>query len=200
MPPGAPPRITELLNAWSGGDRAALDRLVPVVYDELRRVARRARRGEAPGHSLQTTGLIHEVYLKILGSKPMKWENRAHFFAMAAHLMRQILVDHARRRRSRKRGGDATRVTLDEALAVSPSPSPDLVTLDRALRALSAVDERKGRVVELRFFGGLGVAETAHVLQVSPQTVKRDWKLAKVWLYREMRGEARPGGTASTTA
>jgi RNA polymerase sigma factor (TIGR02999 family) len=197
MRSGSTPQITDLLNAWSGGDREALDELIPLVYDELRRVARRARRREQPGHSLQTTGLIHEVYLKILGSKPLRWESRAHFFGLASRLMRQVLVDHARRKRSHKRGGAAARVTLDEALVACANPSPDLVTLDQALRALAALDERKGKVVELRFFGGLDVAETAQVLHVSPQTVKRDWRLAKVWLYRELRGGASPK-TSST--
>jgi len=148
-------------------------------------------RRERPDHSLQSTALIHEAYLKLLGGSTPRWESRAHFYAIAAKLMRQVLVDHARTRRRRKRGGSAVRVTLDEGLVVSPKPDPDLVALDDALDALAEVDARKARVVELRFFGGLEVEETAHVLGVSPQTVMRDWRLAKVWLYRELR---RDGG------
>jgi len=191
MPPVSPGEITVLLQAWGGGDRAALERLLPLVYGELRRVAGRAMRRERPDHSLQSTALIHEAYLKLLGGSTPRWESRAHFYAIAAKLMRQVLVDHARTRRRRKRGGSAVRVTLDEGLVVSPKPDADLVALDDALDALAEVDARKARVVELRFFGGLGVEETAHVLGVSPQTVMRDWRLAKVWLYRELR---RAGG------
>jgi len=196
----SPREITALLQAWGGGDGAALERLVPLVYAELRQVARRAMGRERPGHTLQSTALIHEVYLKLLGGKPLRWENRAHFYAIAAKLMRQVLVDHARTKRRRKRGGSAARVTLDEGLLLSPQAGPDLVALDDALRALAAIDPRKGRVVELRFFGGLEVEETAHVLGVSPQTVMRDWKLAKVWLYRELHRGARPEPDAAGDA
>lgn len=185
-----PREITELLNAWSAGDETALEELVPLVNPPLRRVVRRALRRERPNHSLQTTALIHEVYLKMLGSTPERWGNRSHFFALASRLVRQILVDHARRRRAGKRGGDVARITLDESALASAAPAPDLVSLDEALQALTSFDERKGRVVELRFFGGLDVDETAQVLKVSPQTVKRDWRLAKAWLYRELRSGA----------
>jgi RNA polymerase sigma factor (TIGR02999 family) len=183
--------VTQLLQAWSRGERSALDRLVPLVYRELHLRARRCMAGERAEHSLQTTALIHEAYLKLAGPSPVDWESRGHFFAVAAKVMRRILVDHARARRSLKRGGDGRPVTLDEGAVVARTPDRDLVSLDDALQALAALDERKARVVELRYFGGLTAEETAAVLKVSPQTVLRDWRLAKVWLLREMkRGEA----------
>jgi len=187
MTTASPPEVTRLLQAWGQGDEAALERLIPLIHGDLRRRAHGCMGRERLGHTLQTTALINEAYLRLVGSKPVSWESRAHFFAIAARVMRQILVDHARTRRYQKRGGGAQRVTLDEALLVSPRPSPDLVSLDEALTALAGVDARKSRVVELRFFGGLSVEETAEVLKVSPQTVMRDWRLAKVWLARELK-------------
>jgi RNA polymerase sigma factor (TIGR02999 family) len=178
--------ITGWLQAWSRGDDAALDRLTTVVYEELHRRARRLMRHERQGHSLQPTALIHETYLRLVGSRPVDWRDRTHFYALSARLMRQILVDHARSRGRQKRGGAAPPIALDETL-VDQSIAPDLVRLDDALRSLADIDERKSRVVELRFFGGFSVEETADLLQVSPQTVLRDWRLAKAWLGREMK-------------
>ena len=193
----SPGDVTELLRAWGRGEEAALDRLIPLVYRDLHLRARRCMAGERVEHSLQTTALIHEAYLRLVGPSPAHWENRGHFFAVAARVMRRILVDHARARRAQKRGGTANPVTLDEQLVVAGGPDRDLVSLDDALKALATFDERKARVVEMRFFGGLSVEETAEALKVSPQTVLRDWKLAKVWLLREMkRGEAAPAKPA----
>jgi len=190
--PGAePPRVTDLLVAWGRGDESALERLMPIVHQELRRVARRQMAGERDGHTLQTSALVNEAYLRLVDLSRVQWQDRAHFFAMSARLMRRILVDHARSRASLKRGGGAWRVSLDEAAAVSGGPSSDLVALDDALHALAEVDERKSRVVELRFFGGLSVEESAEALRVSPETVQRDWKLAKVWLLRELERDRR---------
>jgi RNA polymerase sigma factor (TIGR02999 family) len=183
----SPPDVTQLLQAWSRGEESALDRLVPLVYRDLHLRARRCMAGERAEHSLQTTALIHEAYLKLVGPSPVEWESRGHFFAVAARVMRRILVDHARARRSQKRGGQGQPVPLDEGLVGAGGPDRDLVSLDDALKALAAFDERKARVVEMRYFGGLSVEETAEVLKVSPQTVLRDWKLAKVWLLREMK-------------
>jgi RNA polymerase sigma factor (TIGR02999 family) len=194
MTTASPRDVTQLLLAWSRGEEEALHALIPLIYRELRQRARRYMGRERPGHTLQTTALINEAYLRLVSSNPVAWESRSHFFAVAACMMRRILVDHARARRSLKRGGEGRPVSLDEELLVSASPARDLVTLDDALEALSALDARKGRVVELRFFGGLSVEETAGVLKVSSQTVLRDWKLAKVWLLREMKRGARPSG------
>jgi RNA polymerase sigma-70 factor (ECF subfamily) len=180
------PTATALLLAWGSGDPRALDQLMPLVYDEMRRLARLHLRGERAGHTLQATALVNEAYLRLIEVNQVRWQNRAHFFAMASRVMRRILVDSARARRYQKRGGGAERVSLDEALLVSNEPSRDLVALDQALNALSAVDLRKSQVVEMRFFGGLSVAETAAVLKVSPDTVLRDWRLAKAWLLREL--------------
>jgi RNA polymerase sigma-70 factor (ECF subfamily) len=181
--------VTGLLMAWAEGDRGALDRLVPVVHQELRRIARRYMAGERSGHSLQTTALVNEAYLRLVGSQKVRWQNRAHFFAISAQLMRRVLVDHARRRNYQKRGAGARPVTLAGNLNAAPQKSTDLVDLDEALESLAAVDPRKSKVVELKFFGGLSVEEIAEVLGVSPQTVLRDWKLAKVWLLREMAAD-----------
>jgi RNA polymerase sigma-70 factor (ECF subfamily) len=201
MGPPTPRDVTQLLQAWGRGDERALEALVPLVYRELRQRAHRYMGRERAGHTLQTTALIHEVYLRMVESPPVAWESRGHFFAIAARMMRRILVDHARTRRSLKRGGGQRPVSLDDALLVSPTPPRDLVTLDDALCALAALDRRKERVVELRFFAGLSVEETAEILEVSPQTVLRDWKLAKVWLLREMKkaGEG-AGGRARRSA
>lgn len=178
--------VTELLLAWRKGDAEALDRLVPVVYDDLRRVARNQLRNERREHSLQATALVNEAYLRLIEVKRIQWVDRAHFFAVAARLMRRILVDDARARRAAKRGGGAIRVSLaDHAIAVGDQ-GPDVLALDDALESLTLVDPRKGRVVELRFFGGLTVEETAEVLGVSAGTVANDWTMAKLWLLKEM--------------
>jgi RNA polymerase sigma factor (TIGR02999 family) len=181
--------VTALLQAWGEGDEVALERLLPVVHDELRRLARRYMAGEHQGHTLQATALVNEAYLRLVDVHKVRWQNRAHFFAMSARLMRRILVDSARARHYQKRGGGAQQVSLDEALVVSEEPGQDLVALNDALEALATHDERKSRVVELRFFGGLTVDETAEVLKVSPETVMRDWGFAKRWLLRELKRE-----------
>ncbi len=185
----SPSNVTELLRAWSGGDESALDQLIPLVYDELHRIARRLMTREHPGHSLQATALINEVYLRLIDRESVEWHDRAHFFAASAQIMRHILVDFARKKRFLKRGGGALRVSVDEAAAVSGGPDVDLLALNEALTSLAAFDPRKGQVVELKFFGGLSVAETAEALGVSEETVLRDWKLAKAWLLKELRRE-----------
>jgi RNA polymerase sigma factor (TIGR02999 family) len=179
--------VTQLLLAWNAGEQTALEKLIPLVYAELRRVAHRYMRREQLGHSLQTTALVNEAYLRLIDARNVRWQNRAHFFAISAQLMRRILVHSARARKSLKRGGEVQKVSFDEALVVSKNYGENLVALDDALRALAAMDARKSQVVELRCFGGLSVEETAEVLKVSPDTVLRDWKLAKTWLSREMR-------------
>ena len=184
----SPAHVTDLLVAWSGGDEQALEKLMPLVHGELRRLARRQMAGERQGHTLQTTALINEAYLRLIDLTRVRWQDRAHFLAISARLMRRILVDHARTRQYAKRGGGAAKVSFDEALEVSSDARPDLVALDDALQALAAVDSRKSQVVEMRFFGGLSVEETAQALGVSPETVMRDWRLAKVWLLRELGG------------
>jgi RNA polymerase sigma-70 factor, ECF subfamily len=185
----APPcgQVSGLLRAWGEGDRAALDKLTPIVYDELHRLASRYMRGERPGHSLQTSALVNEAYMRLVEYKGMQWHNRAHFFAVSAQLMRRILVEHARRR-NLKRGGGVQHVSLDETAIVGGDRAADLVALDDAIEALARLDPRKVQVVEMRFFGGLSVEETAEVLKVSPVTVMRDWSTAKAWLYRELAG------------
>jgi len=182
----APKEVTQLLIAWGNGDREALDKLVPLVYDELRRIARRYMEREPAGHTLQTTALVNEAYLRLIEQKGMKWQNRAHFFAISAQLMRRILVSMARARHANKRGGDARQVSLDEALVVSEERAAELVALDEAMNELAALDPRRSRVVELRYFGGLSVEETAEVLKISPETVMREWKRAKAWLYTQL--------------
>jgi RNA polymerase sigma-70 factor, ECF subfamily len=183
-----PNEVTQLLLAWSEGDKAALNRLMPLVYDELRKLARSYMRREREGQMMQTTALIHEVYLRLIDAEQVRLENRAHFFAAAARLMRQVLVDLARERGSRKRGGAARRVSFDEAMVVGKQRDEGLLALDEALSALAQIDPRKSQVVELRFFGGLGVAETAEALCVSVETIHRDWRLARSWLLRRLRG------------
>jgi RNA polymerase sigma factor (TIGR02999 family) len=185
--------ITQLLKAWSEGEQGALDKLIPVVYDELHRMAQRYMAHETSGHTLQTTALVNEAYLRLVDSTHASWQNRAQFFAVCAHAMRRILVDWARSRQAMKRGGEMRPLELDEALAAAETPGKDLVALDEALKALAAVDPRKSQVVELRFFGGLSVDETAEVLKVSSETVLRDWRLAKSWLRCELSGE-KPDG------
>ena len=178
--------ITELLRAWGDGDQQALEKLTPLVYKELHRVAHRYMADERAGHTLQTTALVNEVYLRLVDVRGVSWQNRAHFFAICARTMRRILIDFARSRQYQKRGGEAVSVTLDEALGVSPEPAVDFVVLDDALNALGKLDPRKTQVVELRFFGGLSVEDTAEVLKISPETVMRDWKFARAWLAREL--------------
>ena len=183
--------VSTLLRAWSKGEQSALDKLTPIVYDELRRLAAHYMRGERIGHSLQTTALVNEAYLRLVDYKRMRWQNRAHFFAVSAQLMRRILVDHARRH-NLKRGGGIQHVSLEET-AVIGGRDEDLVALDDAMQALARIDPRKVQVVELRFFGGLSVEETAEVLKVSEVTVMRDWSTARAWLYREISGGSRNG-------
>ncbi len=187
----SPRAITQLLVAWQAGDRRALDALIPVVYDELRRLAHRSMKRERAGHVLQTTALVNEAYLNLVGAGDVKWRGRAHFFAICAKLMREILVHYARARDARKRGGGFRQISLDESVLYAPAPDADLLDLDDALTALASLDERKARVVEMRFFGGLTLDEIGEVLQVSNDTVARDWDFARTWLYHEMR----PSGT-----
>jgi RNA polymerase sigma factor (TIGR02999 family) len=193
MPPsGDPTQVTELLRAWSAGDRAALDQLTPLVYGELRRLARRHMRQERPGHTLQTTALLNEAYLRLVDAAGVNWQDRTHFFAVSAQMMRRILVDAARARVTAKRGGGAQRVNhstavnLDEIPDLDSKKSADLIALDDALNVLAQMNPRHARVIELRFFGGLSVEETASVTRISPQSVMRDWKIAKAWLSREL--------------
>jgi RNA polymerase sigma-70 factor, ECF subfamily len=188
-----PNEITGLLRAWSGGDRAALESLVPLVDQELRRIARRCLEKERHDVTLQTTALVNEAYLRLIDVKQVNWQDRAHFFAICAQIMRRILVDHARARQSAKRGGGVQSLPLDEALAACGEQAAGVVAIDDALEALAKMDPRKGQVVELRFFGGLSVEETAAVLHISPESVMRDWRLAKVWLLRELSREVHGG-------
>ncbi len=185
--------ITQLLLAWSEGDEQALDRLVPLVYDELRRLAQSYMRKERANQTMQTTALIHEAYIRLIDANTVQWQNRAHFFGVAARLMRQILVAMARERCSQKRGEGAQRVSLDEAMMIDEGPDEDLVALDEALGALAQFDARKAQVVEMRFFGGLTEEEIADALDVSPETVRRDWRLARSWLRRKLKGEQNYG-------
>jgi len=186
MPTSSAQHVTRLLQAWGQGEDAALEELLPLVQQELRRLARRYMFGERPGHTLQATALVNEAYLRLVNSRQVNWQNRAHFFAISAQLMRRILVDYARARGYQKRGGGVPKVTLDEAWMGPQEKGHDLVALDDALNTLAGVDPRKSKVIELRYFGGLNVEETAEVLKVSPDTVMRDWRLAKAWLAREM--------------
>jgi RNA polymerase sigma-70 factor (ECF subfamily) len=176
--------ITQLLVDWSNGDQAALDKLLPLVNTELRQLARRYLRRENPGHTLQTSALVNEAYLRLIDQKSVRWQNRAHFFGIAAQLMRRILIDHARKHHYAKRGGGALKVSLDEAAAVTEAWTAELLAIDEALEKLTAMDVRKGRIVELRFFGGLSLEETAEVLGISSPTVQREWRAAKAWLHR----------------
>ena len=179
-----------LLRAWREGDETALDALMPLVHDELRRIARRCLHGERANHSVQATELVNEAYLRLVDVRQVDWQDRTHFLAMSARLMRRVLVELARSRRADKRGGDAVRVTFDDAAMGGRTPDADVIRLDDALKALAALDDRKSRVVELRFFGGLTADETAVALQVSSKTVLRDWEFARAWLQRELTGEA----------
>jgi RNA polymerase sigma factor (TIGR02999 family) len=192
-----PPNVTELLRNWSDGDKQAQEKLFQVVYDELHRQAARYLRNEHDGLSLQTTDLIHEAYLRLINQQHVEWQNRLHFFAIAAKVMRRILVDHVRERQAVKRGGSDIRLPLEEALAVLPEQNLDFVALDEALNRLAQIDAQQSEIVELRFFSGLSVEETAQVLDVSERTVKRDWNVAKAWLRRELtRGG--PGGALAS--
>ena len=186
----SPEEVTQLLVAWGNGNKAALEKLMPLVYDELRRLAHHYMRREHPGHTLQTTALVNEAYFRLVDQKHVHWQNRAHFFAISAQLMRRILIDHARSHQFVKRGGGAHKVSLDEVAVVAQEQAADLLALDDALRSLAAIDERKGRIVELRFFGGLSAEETAEALKISPRTVMREWSMAKAWLYRAISNEA----------
>ncbi len=179
--------VSQLLRAWSGGDQGALEKLTPIVYAELHRLARRYMAGECPGHSLQATALVNEAYMRLVEYRRMQWQDRAHFFAVSAQLMRRILVEHVRRH-NLKRGGDLQRVSLEKAAVVDGGRATDLVALDNAMNALARLDPRKVQVVEMRFFGGLSVQETAEVLKVSAVTVMRDWNTARAWLCRELTG------------
>jgi len=194
MTPPTPHEVTQLLRAWSAGHQEALEKLIPLVYDELHRLARHYMGRERSGHILETSALVNEAYLRLVDASQVNWQNRAHFYAISAGLMRRILVDFARASQSRKRGAGARALPLEEGLE-APEERLDLAALEDALQALEALDPRKGRVVELRFFGGLSVEEAAEILEVSPETVKRDWKLAKVWLLREMGGKQDGAGT-----
>jgi RNA polymerase sigma factor (TIGR02999 family) len=178
--------VTQLLIDWSNGDRAALDRLLPVVDQELRRLAHHYMRRERPGHTLQTTALVNEAFVRLVNRKSIQWQNRAHFFGIAAQLMRNILVDHARSHACAKRGGGAEDLELDEALVVSQQKASEVIALDEALKELALIDAQQSRIVELRFFGGLTVEEAAEVMRVSPATIKREWSSAKAWLYRKL--------------
>jgi RNA polymerase sigma-70 factor (ECF subfamily) len=185
----AKPEVTQLLKAWGDGDDAALAQLTPLVYDELHRMAKRCMAREQPGHTLQTSALVNEAYLRLVDVQQVSWQNRAHFFAISARMMRRILTDFARSRHYQKRGGDARHVTFDDALVVSRQPDANIVAIDEALGRLTSLDARKGQVVELRFFGGLSVDETAEVMKISPETVMRDWKFARIWLRRALSGD-----------
>ncbi len=197
MTRSSPKAVSLLLHAWRGGDESALDKLMPLVYSELRRLAHRYMMREKAGHTLQTTALVNEAYLRLVDLKQIEWQDRAHFFAIAASFMRRILVDFARSRGYRKRGGDVKKVSLDESLFASPEPGAELIRIDEALSALARFDARKAKVVELRFFGGMTEDETAEVLHVSRDTVKRDWRLAKNWLLCELtEGGGRNGSRA----
>ncbi|MBZ5537061.1 MAG: sigma-70 family RNA polymerase sigma factor [Acidobacteriia bacterium] len=191
MTRSSPQEISLLLQAWRGGDEAALGTLMPLVYDELHRLAHRYMVHERAGHTLQTTALVNEAYLRLVDANRVDWQDRVHFFAICANLMRRILVDFARSRGYQKRGGNVKKVSLEESVLVSPEPGVDLVKLNDALNTLTGFDPRKAKVVELRFFGGLSEEEAAEVLKVSRDTVKRDWRLAKVWLLEELSDEGR---------
>ena len=185
--------VTILLRAWGGGDKQALDRLTPLVYRELHQIAGRLMAGQRPNHTLQATALVNEAYVRLVNAQETSWQDRAHFFALCARAMRQILIDHARARASEKRGGGQVALQLDEALAAAPAHEVNLLELDEALKRLEMLDPRKSQVVELRFFGGLNLEETAEALKVSTKTVQRDWDLAKAWLYGELGGNRSDG-------
>jgi RNA polymerase sigma-70 factor (ECF subfamily) len=184
-------QITGLLLRWSEGDSAAREALIPLVYGELRRLARQCLASQRPDHTLQSTALVHEAYLRLVGRTSVHWENRVHFFAVAAQLMRRILVDHARKQRAAKRGGNPLTLVLDESLGLAKKRAVDLIALDDALTDLAALDSRQSQIIELRFFGGLSIEDSSHVLGISPATVKREWATARTWLYQQMSPEER---------
>ena len=186
MPTPSPQEVTQLLADWGKGDRSALDKLLPLVHSELRRIAQRQMSQERPGHTLQATALVNEAYLKLAGQQGFDWQNRAHFFAVCAQVMRHILIDHARAHARDKRGGGAVKVSLNDALVVAEDQASHFIALDEALRRLESLDPQKGKIVELRYFGGLSVEEAAEVMNISPRTVRREWQRAKAWLYRMM--------------
>lgn len=186
MPTLSPQEVTQLLAAWGNGDKSALDKLFPLVHDELRRIAGRQMGHERAGHTLQATALVNEAYLRLAGQHGFEWHNRAHFFAVCAQVMRHVLIDHARAHARDKRGGGAIQVSLNEAALIAGQPAEHFVALDEALRFLEDVDPQKGKIVELRYFGGLNIEQTAEVLNISPRTVRREWQRAKAWLYRLM--------------
>ena len=190
--------VSQLLRAWSEGDQSALEKLMPLVYEELRRMAKRHMDRQNPGHTLQTTALIHEAYLRLVDQKETRWQNRAHFFAVAARAMRHILVDYARARHAAKRGGAAVAVSLDEAGVASDERVSEMVALDDALESLAAIDRRKCQVVELRYFGGLSVEETANVIGISAATVGREQRFAEAWLHKEIANAENPGHNAAS--
>ena len=184
MPTLSPQEVTQLLAAWGNGDPSARDKLFPLVHAELRRIARRQMSHERPGHTLQATALVNEAYLKLAGHEGVEWQNRAHFFGVCAQVMRHILIDHARAHARDKRGGGAVQVSLEDAVVIIGEPPEHLLALDEALKTLERVDPQKGKLVELRYFGGLSIEETAEVLNISPRTVRREWRRSKAWLYR----------------
>jgi RNA polymerase sigma factor (TIGR02999 family) len=186
MPVDRPSDVTSLLQEWTSGDQDALERLLPLVYDELRRLAGHYLRSERPDHTLQATALVHEAYLRLIDQKNVRWQNRAHFFGIASQMMRRILVDHARKRHAAKRDAAVCRLSVAEDLVPAPEREPDILALDEAISSLSALDPQQGRIIELRFFGGLTVEETSEVVGVSPATVKREWATARLWLRHEM--------------
>lgn len=186
MTPTSTHEVTQLLIEWSNGDKAALDKLIPLIHEELRRLAHHYMSRERPGHTLQTTALVDEAYVRLVNRKDVHWQNRAHFFAIAAQLMRSILVDHARSHAYAKRGGGARKISLDETMIVSQQRAAEVVALDEALKELANFDPQQSRIVELRFFGGLTIEETAEVVDLSPATIKREWSTAKAWLYRAL--------------
>lgn len=191
MPAAASNQVTTLLLQWNKGDSSAREKLVPLVYDELRRMAQQCLAGQDRNHTLQSTALVHEAYLRLVGTNAVHWKDRVHFFAVAARLMRNILVDHARRKQAKKRGGECVTLMLDEDVAISKERELDLVAIDDALNNLAALDERQCRIVELRFFTGLSIDETSQALEISPATVKREWATARLWLLREINRTAR---------
>jgi RNA polymerase sigma factor (TIGR02999 family) len=188
LPSDVPSQVTDLLTRWRAGDRQALDALLPLVYEELRRLARHYLRLERADHTLQSTALVHEAYVRLIGQDTPHWQGRTHFYGVAARLMRQILVDHARSHGAEKRGGTVLRVTFDERVVAAPGRDMDILALDEALHRLAALSEQQSRIVELRFFSGLSIEETADVMDISPATVKRGWTAARAWLFREMSG------------
>ena len=187
MDKNAPQEITQLLVAWGGGDKQALDKLMPYVYEELRRLARTYMRNQKSDHTLQTTALVNEAYLRLIDSSQVKWQNRTHFFAISAQLMRRILVDFARAKKADKRGGGDPKVTFDEALPVAGEKESDLIALDEALKELAAMNERQAQIVEMRYFGGMTEKEIGEALDVSERTIRRDWNVARAWLFRELK-------------